>query len=102
MKIYISGRITNNDNYKNDFKQAAQYLTNQYYIVINPCCLPLGLKYEEYIHINKAMIDVSDAIYLLKNWEDSNGARIEYDYAVEKRKTILFQLDSHFSENKNV
>ena len=31
-----------------------------------------------------------DGIYLLEGWEDSKGANVEYDYAVEKGKKIFY------------
>ena len=38
-----------------------------------------------------AMNDMCDAIYFLDGWEDSAGAKIEFDYACRKNKGICFK-----------
>ena len=37
------------------------------------------------------MIDVCDAIYMLKDWQTSAGARAELQYAAEWKKKIMFE-----------
>lgn len=61
------------------------------YTVINPTVLPIGLEYEDYLHINFAMIDVCDEVYFLDNWQDSPGAKNEHNYAKRKDKQLIFQ-----------
>ena len=90
MKIYIAGKITNNENYKEQFKQKELELKLQGHTVINPTILSdIPLEHDEYLHINKAMIDVCDAVYFLNNWQDSKGAIIEYAYAGKKGKRLM-------------
>ena len=38
-----------------------------------------------------AMIDASDIVYMLSNWEESDGAFMEYHYAISKNKDIIFE-----------
>lgn len=90
-KVYISGKITGEDNYKNMFGHAEFVLRKQGYVVVNPAVLPIGLEYKDYIHIGLAMLDVCDAIYLLKNWEDSTGVMIEKKIAESSGKEIIYQ-----------
>lgn len=36
------------------------------------------------------MLEVADAIYLLKNWRDSEGAKVEKAYAECQNKLVFF------------
>lgn len=88
MKIYIAGKITDNPNFKQEFEQAEIKLLEQGYSVLNPSRLPRGLGYENYMHICFAMIDVADAVCVLRNWKYSEGAKREYAYAVKNKKPV--------------
>lgn len=94
MKIYISGKITGTEDYIERFAKAEKELIEQGYEVINPAristCLPT-LEHEEYMRIDFALLEVCDAIYMLKGWGDSRGAREEYIQAVQEDKLILFE-----------
>lgn len=97
MRIYISGKITNTDDYIKRFEKAEKELIRQGYEVINPArisaCLP-ALEHEEYMRIDFALLEVCDAIYMLKGWGDSKGAREEYIQAFQDDKLILFEAVS--------
>ena len=80
MKIYISGAITNNPNYLQDFKKAEKLLTEQGHTVINPC-KSKGFTYREYINMGLCELMHCDAIYMLNGWMGSVGARLEFNYA---------------------
>jgi len=84
----VAGKITNNENYVQDFLTAEIKLRKQGHKVMDPVYLPVGFQQSEYMHICFAMIDVCDAIYLLKNWKDSKGANLEKKYAEETGKII--------------
>ena len=83
MLIYISGAIANDPDYKRKFVEAEKYLTKKGHDVINPAfvssVLP-ELKHEQYLHIDKTLIDICDAVYFLKDWGSSEGAREEYNH----------------------
>ena len=89
MKIYIAGKITGNENYKKEFKEAEDELIMQGHTVLNPSFMPMGFEKTEYHHVNRAMIDICDAICFLPNWTDSKGAHMEMGYALGKRKLIM-------------
>jgi hypothetical protein len=97
MKIYISGAITSNPNYKDDFERAEDYLQKEYpkAEIINPALvnsfLPKSTTHEEYMRMSFCMLDMADVIYMMKNWKTSCGASQEYGYALAKDKTILFE-----------
>ena len=91
--IYIAGKISNNPTFQKDFSKAVQSLKDKgYKHIVNPCCIScLDLKYEQYLSITFAMIDISDAVYFLSNWKESDGAKREYLYATSKQKEILYE-----------
>lgn len=91
MKVYISGGITKDFNYMEKFKNAEEKLAKMGHIVLNPTWIKAGLSYEEHMHIDLAMIDVCDALYMLPDWKDSKGANVEINYANTKHKLIIYE-----------
>lgn len=87
MKIYISGRITGVENFEDRFKEAELKLRKEYpdAEIVNP--IIIGKEVEEQI-INPTWNDYMrncikhlvecDSIYLLDDWKNSKGARLEY------------------------
>lgn len=97
MKIYISGKITGlpAEEYKPLFQEAEDLLTTRFNAVevINPCKidhLP-DATYEEYMLRDIAELFCCDAIYMLPNWKDSRGARMEHAIAIEMDITVIYQ-----------
>lgn len=80
MKVYIAGAITDNPNYREQFKEAEERLVAAGHAVINPCKNE-GFTYREYINMGLCELMHCDAIYLLKGYETSTGATLEHDYA---------------------
>ena len=99
MKIYISGAITNDPEYFSKFSTAHMRLYRKGNSVINPVLvaqvLPETLEHEDYMHVDFALLDLCDAIYMLNGWEQSAGANREYGYALAKGKTIIFEQENH-------
>ena len=87
MKIYIAGAITNNPNYIEQFAAAEEKLKAEGHAVINPC-KNSGFEYSEYIDMGLCELMRCDAIYLLKGYENSQGAKLELFYAVTTGKAI--------------
>ena len=89
MKIYIAGPMTGlPDCNRPAFFKAEKILKKSGHTVLNPANNPEGLTHDEYMHICRAMIDVSEMVVFLPGWEESKGARIEYSWAIESGKRI--------------
>lgn len=93
MKIYISGKITGlqKDEYLENFKQAQVYLESLGHQVINPCELNTeGCEcWEDFMICDIKELFKCKAIYMLDNWKDSKGARVERAIAKELGLCIL-------------
>ena len=93
-RIYISGPITGTKDYLERFGKAGLKLIEQGYKVINPACIAAVmpyLTYEEYMRLDLFLLDMCDAVYMLKGWQESKGANREYGYALAKDKIIIFE-----------
>ena len=93
MTLYISGKITGDPDYKRKFAEAQKSLETKGYDIINPC--EIGeyafLSYEQLLHIDFALIDVADAIYLLRDWAGSSGAKREKEHAEMLGKKVMYE-----------
>ena len=92
MRIYISGPMTNVKNYKENFARAEKQLRADGHEVINPAAVDMILhnaSYEEYMKVDMFLLDMCDAVYMLKGWQQSCGANREYGYALAKDYHIL-------------
>ena len=74
--------------YQYDFADAQMVLEFLGYKVLNPAWLPKGLKIEDYVKIDNAMLECSDVIVLLPGRENSEGSRKE----VELAKSLGIQI----------
>ena len=89
-KVYVAGKISGNENYKEEFLKAETDLKELGLSVLNPSVLPDGFEQVEYLHICAAMIDVCDTVYFLPTWADSKGSNYEMGYAKGKGKGIKY------------
>lgn len=84
MKIYISGPMTGYPEYNCPaFNAKAAELRAQGHEVINPAEINDGTKgtYPQWMREDIRLLIDCEAIYLLKGWEKSRGARLELDVA---------------------
>lgn len=96
MVIQLVGAISNEPNYLRLFDLAQIEAMDILGVtrVINPCSLPHNhdRTWESYmIECLESIENDADAIYLLRSWKGSDGARMEYELAVKLKKTIYYQ-----------
>jgi len=90
MTVYIAGKITGDPDYMLKFIEAQNKLVNMGHVVLSPAVLPEGFGYDAYIRMSRAMLDECEAVCLLPDWVDSDGAQGEYGRAVAKGKQVLW------------
>ena len=100
-KIYIAGKITGDDSYKQKFMEAQRFLETRGHIVINPAVLPQGMSNSDYMRICMAMIDVADVVMLIPGFDSSPGAKLELNYCTYTNKELAFfgraeELQDHY------
>lgn len=93
MTIYISGAIKNTDDYMERFAAAEKRIAAEGYTPINPAAElahkdPTVTRWEEYMGDALKLLSTADAIYMLKGWDKSKGAGIEYWVANAMDKKI--------------
>ena len=99
MRIYISGKVTGDQNYKYKFKRAEEDLYTKY-ALFEPKVESMPSKdhlklddksWDECMIECLAYLNSCDTIYMLKDWKDSTGACIELGYALAQNMTVIFQ-----------
>lgn len=100
--IYLAGPISGPlmpENRKRFYdveaKVLAKWFGNAEKVILNPATLPLGLTEQDYMSIGMQMLFAADTLVMLDGWEQSAGARIEFDLAKKCGKRI-------FSETKGL
>lgn len=94
-KIYISGKITGltPDEAKAKFAAAEKQLIEQGFEVVNPCSIEHNHdnSWEAFMRNDiKAMMDCTH-IYMLDNWNESPGAKIELNLAIRLNYKVTYQ-----------
>lgn len=92
-RVYVSGRITDNDEWEAEFNTAREYLGTFGHVGVLPVenGLPFSSSWGDHLKADLSVIDGCDAILMLQNWKLSRGARIEHEYAVGTRKIVFYQ-----------
>jgi hypothetical protein len=109
VRIYISDQMTGltREQWEKNFEQLELKVINEFYekgyaavTVFNPAFKVVntcnGFTYEECLEHDFTLIDLSDAIYMGKNWSKSKGAKRELLYAIAKRKKVYWESTCDF------
>ena len=95
MRIYISGQITGLDIKVAEeyFEQIENKLRDAGHVPINPMKVVEyhpDHKYEHYMAEDLKALCHCDAIFMLENWQNSRGAKIEHGVALGMEKMIFY------------
>lgn len=91
--IFISGPITDEPNYKNNFICAERKLKLLGYEVVNPTILPIISDWDRdvYMDICINLLCFCDSIYMLIGYNKSIGALQELEFARRHGKEIIYE-----------
>lgn len=99
-KIYLSGQVTGTIDYIERFDRTEKEVKKLYpnAEVVNPVIEVITNvtnvnDYEQVMAFCLSLENDCDAVYMLKDWKKSNGAKIEYNFAIKNNKKILFEED---------
>jgi hypothetical protein len=95
MRIYIAGKITGDPNYKEKFDSAEKVVAELGHSVMNPAWLVAypDFSYADYIAVSTTMQLRCNAILMLEDWRESNGAIDEFERAKKLGQEIFFDID---------
>ena len=95
VKVYLSGAISGNKNFLQDFKDGEERVkkifesSNKDIVILNPAIFPHGLTQCEYMLLSIIMIDMCDWVVCLPNHENSEGSAVEVAYAKKCGKSVM-------------
>jgi hypothetical protein len=90
MKIYISGKITGNPNYKAEFAEAEELIRRNGHIAVNPATMFEGVENSKALLLGLNELFLCDAILMLEGYGKSNGAFIEREFSFYCKKPVHF------------
>lgn len=90
--VYIAGKVTGLPVhvYEANFAAAKKKLEANNFNVLNPCdFIAPEEPWQSAMRMAFILLGSADHIYLLSNWQDSRGAKMEFDFAVELGITCI-------------
>ena len=90
MKIYIAGKINGDAEYQEKFRRAQKLLEDQGFVVLSPAVMPECMRHADYMRICFAMMDSADVVAFLPDYDQSRGARLEFDWCQYTGKQTMF------------
>lgn len=79
--VYIAGKITGGDGYREKFARYEEVLMHfRDVVVLNPAHAPEGLRPADYMRIAFAQIETANVVCFLPDWGQSMGAALEMQY----------------------
>lgn len=91
-RVYISGKITglSKIEYKTKFAAAERKLKSFGFSVFNPAKKEIpGFTWEDYMKADIKELCECDFIFLLDDWQESDGAKFEYEVATKLNIPVL-------------
>ena len=117
MKVYLSGKMTGLSEEKiwKNFRIVESWLAEKdtntdngapIESIMNPAVTYAMQKYdafsyEDWLHVDFAMLDACDGVVLLPNWKDSMGAKREIAYAYKHGKEVFYPVLYYTPRNEH-
>ena len=93
-KYYLSGPMTGLPNYNRPaFNRMAKLLRSKGFKVENPAENPEQESWEEHMDVAIAQLKTCNSIIMLQGWENSKGAKIEFETARKLGMLIICESD---------
>lgn len=90
--VYISGAVTSDPNFRTKFDKAEKLLYIKGYKPLNPVKGEEdGKDWSYYMKKDIQKLLSCDAIYVLSDWYDSKGARLEINIALELGLEVILE-----------
>ena len=86
----ISGR--DQEEAQRHFEEAEIHLTKQGKFVTNPAKNAPRKTWQEYMRDSISQLVRCDAIYMLKNWQNSRGATVERNVAINLKIPVYYEI----------
>lgn len=91
-KAFLSGAITNRiDSYKEYFDEAKECFDDIGIDSYNPSVIDINTPWEQAMKETLSQLKECDFVYVLKNWEDSKGVKIEIEQAKKWNIPIFYE-----------
>lgn len=95
-RIFISGPITNTEDYMERFAQAEDDLHEEGYLPINPTrfsqhLLDAEFSWDEFMDVSMTLLKQCSSIFMLEGWRESRGATKEFHYAATHSYVIIMR-----------
>jgi hypothetical protein len=101
-RIYISGAIAHHDiaERMRAFLRAAEYIRKQGGTPVNPFdnSVPQDADWREHMRADIHVLTDCDGILMLRGWEQSKGAKLEFDVATSCGLEVWYQYQSNGSK----
>ena len=92
-RVFISGPITDTEDYMERFAEAEKELLEEGFLPINPTrfshhLIDADFSWDEFMDITMALLKQCSRIYMLAGWKNSRGASAEFRYAATHQYEI--------------
>lgn len=100
--LFISGKITGDPNYREKFAAAEANLSTAF-DVVNPAILPTisSWNWDAYMHISTTMLQHCAVVYMLSDWQESDGAKMEHAMATALNLIIVYESETKIKDRRD-
>lgn len=96
-RIYISGPVTGNSRYREQFGRAERLLALEGWKVCNPVRNERdGMEWSWYLRRDIRKLLKCSAIYMMRGWTRSRGARLERTVASSLGMAVIYEEDNEW------